>query len=81
MTVSARKIAHYFYSDGNELVVFAHDRNLFLRDKDGHYPFDPIYKSRQPNPAEGTDCMDNSYEALGLYYGYEMAETGWSGDC
>lgn len=77
MKVNANKIAHYFYSDGNELVVFAHEDKLYLRDKDGHYPFDPVHKRRMPNPGEGTEFLDYDYASLGLYYHYEMDGTAW----
>lgn len=78
----ARKIAHYFYSDGNELVVFAHKRLNFIRDgKTGEYPHDPIYRVPHKHPDEGREAADLSYETLGLYYGFEMKDTGWSGDC
>ena len=78
----ARKLAHYWYSDGNEIVIFAHKRRYFIRDgRTGEYPFDPTYGRTHPHPDEGESPSDSSYDALGLYYGYEMRDTGWSGDC
>lgn len=77
-----RKIAHYFYDGGVELQVFAENRRFFFRDKDGLIPFCPDTGDRDPHPNE-TDHFsgDASYEELGLFYGYGMSETGWSGDC
>lgn len=78
---SAMKIAHYWYSDGNELVIFVTNRGYYIRDgKTGEWPFNPVYGAPHPYPGDGTD-IDTAYETLGLYYGYEMAGTGWSGDC
>ena len=76
-----RKIAHYFYDDGVELVVWAERRDIAIREPDGQYPVDPSYKRRHPHPIEKGDADDYSYVTLGLYYGYGMSETGWSGDC
>lgn len=76
-----RKIAHYFYSDGNEIQVFASKRKYYYRDGNGEIPVCPGRRIRYPHPDEGIEATDSSYEALGLYYGYEMRDTGWSGDC
>lgn len=78
----ARKIAHYWYSDGNEIAIFARHRAIYVRDgKTGGFPIDPEYSERHPHPDDGQEMADFSYETLGLYYEYAMADTGWSGDC
>lgn len=79
---AARKVAHYWYSDGNELVIFAHQRRLFVRDgKTGEHPISPVLGDNRPHPSDGTPWLDNTYDGLGLYYGFAMADIGWDGDC
>lgn len=82
MAPLARRIAHYFYSDGNELAIFVYRRKVFILDaKTGEYPVCPVRHVRHPHPDEGRGPADFSYETMGLYYGYEMRDTGWGGDC
>lgn len=76
-----RLIATYRYSDGNILNIFVDRRLVSIRDGSGMLPRSPITGARTPHPVEGSECTDWGYEALGLYYGYEMADTGWDGDC
>ena len=72
-----RKLAHYYYSCGNELQIFAEKRKIVILDETGQHPFSPVTGKRTPVPDSG----DWSYEALGLYFGYSMLDTGWDGDC
>lgn len=79
-----RKLAHYYYSDGNEIAVFVQNRKIYIRDpKTAHclYPASPITGDRTPHPGEGTEMADWDYETLGLYYDFAMAGVGWDGDC
>lgn len=77
----ARKVAHYWYGGGQELVVFFHKRHGFVRDgKTGEFPVCPERGVPYRYPGEGP-FGDFSFETLGLYYGYEMPDTGWDGDC
>lgn len=84
------KIAHYYYRGSDkELAVYAAGRLIWIRDgKDvNRLPIDPIYSIPHPFPGSGDSPfpdvfgLDFSYETLGLYYGYKMLGTGWSGDC
>lgn len=69
----AKKVAHYWYSDGNQLVVFVKERQFYIRDgRTGHHPVCPVRGIRFPYPGDGTEIADWSYETLGLYYDYEM---------
>lgn len=78
----ARKVAHYWYSDGNELAVYVTSRAYYVRDGvTGDYPLCPVRHVPHPHPAEGGEYLDFDYETLGLYYQFEMAGTGWDGDC
>ncbi|WP_374335325.1 hypothetical protein [Methyloversatilis sp.] len=77
-----RKIAHYWYSDGNEIAVFVEKRNIFVVDpKTGYDPMCVDTGTRDPYPYNGTPHANDDYFTLGLYYGYEMKDTGWDGDC
>ena len=78
-----RKVAHYFFSDGNEILVYAHARRVRLRTRDGEFPVCPERGVRWPHPCEedGVDAVIPAYDEVGLFYGYEMSETGWDGDC
>jgi|GEM_PF-2574310 len=81
LPLSAKKVAHYYYTDGNELAVYVTTRSFHIRDgKTGHFPISPITKKRDPHPNEGKGFA-TEYEVLGLYYGYAMAGSGWDGDC
>lgn len=72
-----RKLAHYYYSCGHELQIFAEKRKIVTLDESGKHPFSPVTGKRTPVPHSG----DWSYESLGLYFGYGMLDTGWDGDC
>lgn len=86
------KVAHYYYGawpNQQEVAVFASNRVVFIRDgkNTNNLLHDPIYNSPHPYPGSG-DCPDRDqngigfgYEELGLYYGFDMPGTGWSGDC
>lgn len=85
-----RKIAQYFYGDNVTLVLYAEGRLMRVRDPNSTYGHDglpkppvcPINNTRTPHPCEDeTDPGIPSYDELGLYYGYDMPDTGWSGDC
>lgn len=77
-----KTIAHYFYSCGNELVISVEKRRIHIRDAlTLDHPVSPITGRREPHPGDDGECVDWSYEALGLYYDYGMAGTGWDGDC
>jgi hypothetical protein len=77
-----RKIAHYWYSDGHEIVVVVGDRKIYLVDPQTDlHPFSVATGTRDPHPDYGTENLDYDYATLGLYYEYEMRGTGWSGDC
>ena len=77
-----RKAAHYFYSDGNEIVIHVQNRAVQIRHPDGSFPFDPACGKCCAHPDEkDRDALVLSYEEVGLYYGYQMAGTGWDGDC
>lgn len=77
-----KKIAHYWYSDGYEITIYANDRRIFVVDgKDGGTPFSKHLGHSEEYPDNGTELADYSYETIGLFYDYEMRETGWSGDC
>ncbi|RQR65359.1 hypothetical protein DIE18_02425 [Burkholderia sp. Bp9125] len=78
-----RKVAHYFFSDGNEIVIYVEKRKVRIREVNGDLPVCPDRKGRYPHPNEedGVNGSIPSFEEVGLYYGYEMADTGWSGDC
>lgn len=78
----ARKLAHYWYDGGKEIIVYAKDRNIFVRDQHGEMVVYLDASGRKMmDPFEGTEMGDFSYETLGLFFGYGMSETGWSGDC
>jgi hypothetical protein len=81
--VPGRKIAHYYYSDGNELIIYVLKRKVMIREPDGRFPVCPDQHIRCPHPNEedGLDGAIPTFEEAGLFYGYEMADTGWSGDC
>lgn len=72
-----RKLAHYYYSCGNELQVFAEQRRIVILDEMNRHPISPITGDRTPFREMG----DWSYETLGLYFDYGMLDTGWDGDC
>lgn len=83
-----RKAAHYFYDNDVELVVYVHNRMVYIFDKNKNHPVCPIRHVPHPYPGSGYDPdhpdkmgVDFSYETLGLYYGYGMSGTGWDGDC
>lgn len=78
----ARKIAHYWYSDGNELALFMKDRKLYVRNPETwDYPISPCRGCPAPHPYEGLEVSNTSYETMGMYYKYEMLDTGLHGDC
>jgi hypothetical protein len=81
--VPGRKIAHYYYSDGHELIIYVLKRKVMIREPDGSFPVCPDQHIRCPHPNEedGRDGAIPTFEEAGLFYGYEMADTGWSGDC
>jgi hypothetical protein len=72
-----RKLAHYYYSCGSQLQVFADRRKITILDETNRHPISPITGNRTPVPDSG----DWSYEAMGLYFGYGMLDVGWDGDC
>ena len=77
-----RKIAHYYFSDGHELVLYVRARRLAIREPDGRFPVCPERHECGPHPAEEEfDASIPAYDELGLYYNYAMAGTGWDGDC
>lgn len=75
-----RKVAHYFYGCGHELVVYMDKRLCTIRDQHGDHPYDPVYGRPNPNPNNDEEQLP-TFEELGLYYQYDMPDTGWSGDC
>ncbi len=77
----ARKTSHHIYASGQEIAVFVLDRRWYYRDAlTGDYPVCPIRHIPHPHPSEGTG-MSQEFETLGLYYRYDMPDTGWDGDC
>ncbi|MCY1376819.1 hypothetical protein D9M68_950450 [compost metagenome] len=77
-----RKVAHYFYGGGEEVVISCHERQVHIRDQHGNLLLDPCHKKLHPHPAEQeADGGIPSYDEIGLYYGYAMPDTGWDGDC
>lgn len=72
-----RKLAHYYYSCGSQLQIFADRRRIVILDEKNRHPISPITGNRTPVPDSG----DWSYEAMGLYFGYGMLDVGWDGDC
>lgn len=75
-----RKVAHYFYGCGHELVVSMEKRICYIHDQHGNHPYNPVYKMPHPHPSTGEEDLP-SFEELGLFYEYDMSDTGWSGDC
>lgn len=78
---AARLAQILFYGEGKRLYVFFLRRKFYVRDEEGRFPYDLVWKKRHPHPDEGRACADASYEALGLYYNLKMPETGWDGEC
>lgn len=84
-----KKICHYFYGDDKQVQVYASNRTIFIRD--GHNVnrllVCPVRHKPYPFPGSGDhdeverDGIDFSYETIGLFYGFDMPGTGWSGDC
>jgi hypothetical protein len=87
LPVGVRHIATYRYGKRGEIVVnvYALRRGYYLRDAAGKHPMfhagGILVGTREPHPNDGTEDMDISYETVGLFYGYPMPDTGWSGDC
>ena len=78
--MTARLVARYYYP-GNEIVIHTDNRKVTIRDENGDYPASPVDGSRMPHPAEDdADPGVPTYEEIGLYYDYQMPETGWDGD-
>ncbi|UKL15057.1 hypothetical protein hairong_153 [Pseudomonas phage hairong] len=86
------KICHYFYGkwpNQIEVAVFAYKRTIFIRDgKDvNRLLVCPVRRVSHPFPGSGDhdevdrDGIDFSYETIGLFYGFDMPNTGWGGDC
>jgi hypothetical protein len=75
-----RKVAHYFYDHGRQVVICMENRRCQITDQVGDFPSSPKSGLSGPHPSEGCEDLP-SYEEIGLYYGYGMSETGWSGDC
>lgn len=75
-----RMIAHFYYANGKELMVYMEKRRCFIFDQHGNFPESPVTGRCEPHPSHGQEDVPD-YSELGLYYGYDMPDTGWSGDC
>ena len=76
--MSWRKVAHYYYSGGKELVIHAKNAAYRIRQPDGSFPESPVTGEKSPHPYESGEFRSvPEYGELGLYYGYKMDDTEW----
>jgi hypothetical protein len=73
-----KRLATYFYDDGEELHIWAKgEEEIVVKDSTGQDPFDPVMKESSCSPFNNDNGYFPDYVELGLYYNRSMASAGW----